>query len=88
MSNHSSLSPLLRQFNVELVLDIIVIVDGRGHMSNHSVIARLRYHVSFSIKYCIFTRCHTQDLEVKHNSFGVVEGQHILGTTPSLCCEY
>ena len=86
MSHYSSLSPFLR-LNAELVLDIIMIANG-GHMSNHSIIARLRYHVSFGIKYRIFTRCHTQNLEVKHNSFGVVEGQQILGTTPSLCREY
>lgn len=87
LSDNSSLSPLFRWFNAELVLDIIVIVDG-GHMSNHSVIARLRYHVSFCIKYRTFTRCRTQDLEVKHNSFGVVEDQQLLGTTPLVCPEY
>ena len=85
-SHHSALCSLLRELNMEAVLDIIVTGIG-SHLANHNVNAGLRFHVSFHVK-LYFGRCCIWPLEVKHCPHRVIEGQQRPGSTPLVCPDY
>lgn len=85
--HHSAFSSLLRQFNAEAVLDVIVAGNG-DHVANYNVNAGLRLHISFCVKHRVFGRCCAQDSEAKRSSRGVIEGQQLPGSTPLVRPKY